>query len=94
MILRSCVGNIQSLSYEWTKIKLTGNHPLIKVLFYCKIGWEGNGRDCTNIDECAVGTHTCGSNADCGNDATETYSCSCHPGFTDVGTADGTQCQG
>lgn len=44
----------------------------------CKKGWEGNGRTCTDVDECRLRkggcVHMCQNTP--GN-----YSCSCHPGF-------------
>ncbi|CAL4138592.1 unnamed protein product, partial [Meganyctiphanes norvegica] len=44
----------------------------------CKKGWEGNGRTCTDVDECRLRNggcvHMCHNSP--GN-----YSCSCYPGF-------------
>ncbi|KAK7080014.1 Signal peptide, CUB [Halocaridina rubra] len=44
----------------------------------CRDGWEGNGRTCTDVDECRLRNggcvHICTNSP--GN-----YTCSCHPGF-------------
>lgn len=44
----------------------------------CKRGWEGNGRNCKDVDECRV------RNGDCVHVCTNSpgnYTCSCYPGF-------------
>uniref|UniRef100_A0A915D433 Transmembrane cell adhesion receptor mua-3 n=1 Tax=Ditylenchus dipsaci TaxID=166011 RepID=A0A915D433_9BILA len=55
------------------------------------------GRKCKKeVNECALGTHECDSNADC-LDTSEGYSCRCKSGWTDVSassvTAPGRQCK-
>ncbi|XP_076068063.1 signal peptide, CUB and EGF-like domain-containing protein 3 [Oratosquilla oratoria] len=44
----------------------------------CKKGWEGNGRTCTDVDECRLRNggcvHLC-------RNLPGNYSCACHPGF-------------
>ncbi|XP_078351498.1 polycystin family receptor for egg jelly-like isoform X1 [Oculina patagonica] len=46
----------------------------------CKDGFDGNGIQCTDVDECSTGAHTCSSDGACVN--TEgTYACDCEPGL-------------
>ena len=61
----------------------------------CLLGWEGDGFECSNIDECATGTHNCPSNSQC-EDEDGGFTCSCLNGFehTSSNTLDGTQCVG
>ncbi|RDD39051.1 Fibrillin-2 [Trichoplax sp. H2] len=46
----------------------------------CKIGYTGNGKICSDIDECLTGSNMCSSNASCMNN-NGSYSCMCKPGF-------------
>jgi len=48
----------------------------------CKEGFEGDGLNCTDIDECLVLNITCGSKGDCVN-TIGSYSCDCYTGFTE-----------
>ena len=46
----------------------------------CNAGHEGDGETCSDIDDCAVGTDDCDTNADCTNTAGG-FSCACHTGY-------------
>ena len=50
----------------------------------CKDGWQGNGRDCENIDECRVANIDCHFNAKC-VDKDGFYECECEPGYVGSG---------
>ncbi|XP_041372511.1 signal peptide, CUB and EGF-like domain-containing protein 2 [Gigantopelta aegis] len=49
----------------------------------CRDGYTGDGRSCTDIDECLVQT-SCGTNADC-NNTDGSYTCTCLNGYSEVG---------
>lgn len=51
----------------------------------CRSGFTGSGSSCTDIDECAQGTHTCGPNQQCSN-LLGSFDCQCGPGTTDDGS--------
>ncbi|KAL9953459.1 hypothetical protein ACROYT_G040881 [Oculina patagonica] len=46
------------------------------------------GQDCSDIDECAAGTHSCDANAECTN-TKGSYNCTCKPGYH----GDGRNCE-
>ena len=54
----------------------------------CNDGYEGNGFNCTDINECN-GENSCHINADCSN-RNGTYNCSCNDGYE----GDGFNCTG
>ncbi|VDM76976.1 unnamed protein product [Strongylus vulgaris] len=56
----------------------------------CKDGFDGDPkRGCSDIDECALGSHHCGSHANCIN-TIGGYECECLPGFERI--AEGAGC--
>ena len=56
---------------------------------HCKVGYSGNGRVCSNIDECSQAIHPCNVNATC-LDSPGSFHCSCRSGFT----GNGFECKG
>eukprot|EP00731_Ephydatia_muelleri_P031793 Em0023g300a len=50
----------------------------------CLVGFEGDGVNCSNINECGRGTNGCSKNATC-HDTIGSYTCSCNPGFSGDG---------
>ncbi len=50
----------------------------------CKPGFSGNGKSCSDINECANGTAKCAAGASCSN-LPGTYSCGCKNGYTGDG---------
>ena len=46
----------------------------------CKSGFQGNGVECSNFDECSEGSHTCGESAYC-MDRNGSFVCECDDGF-------------
>nr|XP_057916324.1 fibrillin-3 isoform X3 [Doryrhamphus excisus] len=54
----------------------------------CRIGYQGDGLLCRDIDECLSGLHSCHPNAHC-NNTLGSYTCVCHNGYL----GDGTDCQ-
>ncbi|XP_064386455.1 uncharacterized protein LOC135334988 [Halichondria panicea] len=54
------------------------NRPLGRCV--CNDGFSGDGRTCTDIDECTAGTDECGDNSDCIN-TLGSYMCRCNTGF-------------
>ncbi|XP_065193563.1 adhesion G protein-coupled receptor E2-like [Sycon ciliatum] len=55
----------------------------------CRQGFDGNGRDCQDINECESNAHDCHRHAHC-NNTVGSYSCACKTGYLD--TPDG-QCE-
>ncbi|XP_028406421.1 fibrillin-3-like [Dendronephthya gigantea] len=49
------------------------------------MGYEGNGYNCTDVDECRLGNHTCHSQATCRN-TNGSFTCTCNEGYTGNGT--------
>lgn len=48
----------------------------------CKMGYEGDGKTCNDLDECAAMSGFCGADATCSN-TDGGADCTCLPGFTD-----------
>lgn len=46
----------------------------------CKDGWEGDGKSCADVDECASGKNQCDPDATCTNDP-GSYTCMCNDGY-------------
>ena len=49
----------------------------------CVKGWNGDGRNCVDLDECAVKPGPCGANERCEN-RFGSYTCTCQPGYERV----------
>jgi hypothetical protein len=61
---------------------------VLKLQVACAAGLTGDGFTCTNIDECAIGTHNCSTNASCTDlPGTSLFACTCRAGFTGSGVA-------
>ncbi|XP_073434012.1 nidogen-2 [Dendrobates tinctorius] len=55
----------------------------------CATGYHGDGRDCTDVDECETGVANCGRNTQCLN-LPGSYKCECQPRYEF--SADGQNC--
>lgn len=57
-------------------------HPGTGVDYTCKCasGYQGDGRSCVDVNECATGFHHCGPNSVCTN-LPGSYSCDCRSGY-------------
>eukprot|EP00933_Yihiella_yeosuensis_P081015 TRINITY_DN94549_c0_g1_i1.p1 TRINITY_DN94549_c0_g1~~TRINITY_DN94549_c0_g1_i1.p1 ORF type:complete len:1127 (+),score=189.67 TRINITY_DN94549_c0_g1_i1:122-3502(+) len=47
---------------------------------YCNKGYSGDGKECVNIDECAMKTDTCATNGRC-TDTDGSFYCNCSAGY-------------
>ncbi|XP_028518446.1 neurotrypsin, partial [Exaiptasia diaphana] len=50
----------------------------------CNPGYNGDGKSCSDVDECSSAVHTCDGNAQCIN-TKGSYTCNCHVGFSGDG---------
>lgn len=50
----------------------------------CFHGYQPEGNQCSDVDECKLGKHTCDEHANCTN-TVGSYECKCHVGFYDDG---------
>ena len=59
----------------------------------CLAGYDGDGKTCTNLDECALGVDSCDSNAEC-FDTDGSFTCACNAGYEGDGIvcADTNEC--
>eukprot|EP00933_Yihiella_yeosuensis_P034919 TRINITY_DN2841_c1_g1_i1.p1 TRINITY_DN2841_c1_g1~~TRINITY_DN2841_c1_g1_i1.p1 ORF type:complete len:867 (-),score=114.69 TRINITY_DN2841_c1_g1_i1:133-2733(-) len=46
----------------------------------CKPGYAGNGKECTNLNECSLGVHNCPDKATCA-DTVGSFTCTCKSGY-------------
>ncbi|XP_051833902.1 nidogen-2 isoform X2 [Antechinus flavipes] len=46
----------------------------------CTTGYQGDGRNCFDVNECTTGSHLCGHNSVCVN-LPGSYRCECHSGY-------------
>ncbi|NP_001088178.1 nidogen 2 L homeolog precursor [Xenopus laevis] len=53
----------------------------LEYICVCASGYQGDGRDCTDVNECEVGFTRCGQNTVCVN-LQGSYRCECASGFT------------
>ncbi|XP_065189113.1 uncharacterized protein LOC135819774 [Sycon ciliatum] len=51
----------------------------------CNAGYTGNGKTCSDTDECSIGLHSCAGNATCAN-SVGSYNCNCNVGYEGIGT--------
>ena len=52
----------------------------------CKQGYSGNGKSCSDVDECATSPRPCDTNAICTN-TVGAFECECNPGYAGDGVA-------
>ena len=49
----------------------------------CKDGYNGDGKSCSDIDVCSLGTHNCTPNSQCSNGDGFEFVCICNDGYGD-----------
>ncbi len=60
---------------------------LVRYDYGCGVGLVGNGTGCSNINECALGLHSCQSGSAQCTDTIGSFLCTCNAGFTGSGTS-------
>ena len=58
----------------------------MKIVKGCGEGYSGYGTSCTDVDECADGTHNCYHQATCSN-TVGSFSCTCNEGYAGDGVS-------
>ncbi|XP_061913861.1 mucin-like protein [Entelurus aequoreus] len=81
--LRNCEEAGSTCHQQAECLKVQSNFTCV-----CRMGYQGNGLLCEDIDECLSGLHSCHPNAHC-NNTLGSYSCVCLNGYI----GDGTNCQ-
>uniref|UniRef100_A0A914IFU5 Uncharacterized protein n=1 Tax=Globodera rostochiensis TaxID=31243 RepID=A0A914IFU5_GLORO len=65
------------------------NARCVQDVCQCSNGWNGDGKSCTDVDECSLNSTICGSYAECQN-TVGSYQCVCNVGF--IARSDGQGC--
>ena len=79
------------VSFRWKVITIGYSHDIkvecsMKIVKTCGQGYSSNGASCTDIDECANGTHNCFIQATCSN-TVGSFTCACNPGYSGDGVS-------